>query len=106
MRPVYPSSHMTFDIYHLLLYVCGLLTVMRHAQTQAFLEAAVLAFVPALFLDFTGTLTSLILQLHTNGASEKSLGKKKDSNILLETARHTLLYCFIITLQKHNFKDI
>lgn len=53
--------------------VCGLLTVMRHAQCQALLEAAVLAFVPALFLDFTGTLTALVLQLHTNGASKKSL---------------------------------
>lgn len=55
-----------------------MLTIVGHAQCQALLEATVLAFVPALFQDFTGTLTTLILQLHTNGASEKPLGKETE----------------------------
>lgn len=46
---------------------------MRHAQCQAFLEAAVLALVAVLLLDFADPLTFLVLQLHADCPTEEAL---------------------------------
>lgn len=50
---------------------------MGHAQHQALLEAAVLALVAALLLDFTASVTAFILQLHPDGPPEKALHTDK-----------------------------
>lgn len=49
------------------------LTVMRHAQREAFLEAAVLALVPVLLLNLAAPLALLIFQLHANRPAEETL---------------------------------
>lgn len=46
---------------------------MRHAQCQAFLEAAVLALVAILLLDLAAPLTLLIFQLHSDCPTEEAL---------------------------------
>lgn len=46
---------------------------MRHAQGQALLEAAVLALVAVLLLDFADSLTFLIFQLHADRPTEEAL---------------------------------
>lgn len=51
----------------------GRLTVVRHAQRQAFLEAAVLALVAVLLLDLADPLTLLVLQLHADCPAEEAL---------------------------------
>lgn len=53
--------------------VSGQLTIVRHAQCQAFLEAAVLALVAVLLLDFADPLTFLIFQLHADRPAEEAL---------------------------------
>ena len=57
-------------------FPCKLLTVMGHAECEAFLEAAVLALVSALLLNLAGAVAAIVLQLHTNGASEEALKRE------------------------------
>lgn len=49
------------------------LTIMRHAQCHAFLEAAVLALVAVLLLDLADPLALLIFQLHADRPTEEAL---------------------------------
>lgn len=49
------------------------LTVVGHAHGQALLEAAVLALIAVLFLDLAATLTSVVLQLQTDGPPKETL---------------------------------
>lgn len=49
------------------------LTVMRHAQREAFLEAAVLALVSVLLLNLAAPLALLVLQLHADRPAEETL---------------------------------
>lgn len=51
----------------------GALTVVRHAQGQALLEAAVLALVAVLFLDLAAPLALLVFQLHADRSAEEAL---------------------------------
>lgn len=46
---------------------------MGHAHRQALLEAAVLALVAVLLLNFAAALALVIFQLQTDGPPEKSL---------------------------------
>lgn len=46
---------------------------MGHPQRQALLEATILALVAILFLNLARPLTSVILQFHSYGPSEKAL---------------------------------
>lgn len=56
------------------------LTVVGHAHRQALLEAAVLALVAILLLDLAATLTLVILQLQTDGPTEKTLKGCREKN--------------------------
>lgn len=48
---------------------------MRHAHSEALVEAAVLALVAVLLLDLAVALASVVLQLQPNGPPEKTLAK-------------------------------
>lgn len=49
------------------------LTIVRHAQRQTLLKAAVLTLVPILLLDLATPVTFLILELHADGPAEEAL---------------------------------
>ena len=49
------------------------LTIVGHAHCQALLEAAVLALVAVLFLDFAAAFALVILQLQTDSPPKKPL---------------------------------
>lgn len=59
------------------------LTVVGHAHGQALLEAAVLAFVAVLFLDFAAALTPVVLQLQADGPPKETLEGKKIKKLLM-----------------------
>lgn len=49
------------------------LTIMWHAERQAFLKAAILALVPVLFLNLAAPFTFLVLQLHADCSTKEAL---------------------------------
>ena len=49
------------------------LTIVRHAERQALLEAAVLALVAVFLLNLAAPITLLILKLHADCPSEETL---------------------------------
>lgn len=57
------------------------LTIVGHANSEAFVESAVLALVAVLLLDFTVALTLIILQLQPDGPPEEPLCEIKHHTV-------------------------